>query len=134
MKENKIVYICTLLAAWMIIVSSLARAIGVNDIVVAATTGDISRHYAASVLIDWSFSSLLLLLVAVWLLFLARDLKKLQRRAWSQAMLIGLALSLFNGYFWYRYPSSLHLPFFLLTGLLILIPLIIFNRDYKRMP
>ena len=132
MKENKIVYRCSQLAAILLIIAVLAKAISINNLVVGATTGDISKHYATSVLIDWGFSCMLLLLIAIWILFLARDLKNLQKRAWSQAVLIGLALTLFGGGFWFRYPASLHLPFFLLVGLLLLVPLLIYSRRFKQ--
>jgi hypothetical protein len=132
MKENKIVYRCALLAGCLLIVAALARAVSVNNLIIAADTGDISKHYAASVVVDWSFSSLLLLLIAIWIFFLAGDLKKLNRKAWAQAVLIGLALSFFGGGFWYSYPSSMHLPAFLLLGLLLLIPLLIYAKQYRK--
>ena len=132
MKEKKIVYRCSLLTGILLIIAALARGISINNLIIAAATGDISKHYAASVLVDWSFSSLLLFLIAIWVLFLAGDLRKLQRRAWSQACLIGLALTLFGGGFWYKYPSSLHIPFFLATGLLLLVPLLLYSRQFKQ--
>jgi hypothetical protein len=132
MKENKIVYRCCQLAGILLIVAALAKAISINNLVIGATTGDISKHYATSVLIDWSFSCMLLSLIAIWLLFLAHDLKNLQKRAWSQTVLIGLAFSLFGAGFWFRYPSSIHLPFFLVVGLLLLIPLLIYSRQFKQ--
>ncbi|HTQ64764.1 MAG TPA: hypothetical protein VMI12_08195 [Puia sp.] len=132
MKENKIVYRCSQFSGMLLIIAALVKAISINNLVVGATTGDISKHYATSVLIDWSFSCMLLSLIGIWILFLARDLKNLQKRAWSQAVLIGLAFTLFGGGFWFRYPSSLHLPFFLLVGLLLLVPLLIYSRRFKQ--
>jgi hypothetical protein len=130
--KNKIVYNCSLIAAILLIVAALARALSVNNLVIAISTGDISKHYAASVLIDWSLSSLLLLLTGIWLLFLLRDLKTGQRRAWLQAVLIGLELTIFGSSFWYRYPSSFHLPVFLLMGLILLLPLLIYQKQFNQ--
>jgi hypothetical protein len=132
LKETKIVYRCTLVAAVLLMVAAAARALSINNIVTGINTGDISKHYAASILIDWIFSSMLLLLTGAWLLFLSGELKKWKRRAWSQAILIGLALSAFGGTLWYRYPKSIHLPGFLLTGLILLIPLLIYGRRFRQ--
>ena len=112
-------------------ISALATAVGVNNLVIAVTTGDIESHYAASIVIDGALSSLLLLLVAIWIFFLARDLRKLQRRAWAQAMLIGTALTVFGASFWYQYRSSLHPVLFFLLGLILMFPLFIYRKEFK---
>ncbi len=130
--KSRIAYWCCLAAGVLLMVAALARALSINNLVIAASTGDISRHYAASVLVDWSLSSMLMLLTGIWLLFLSGDLKRRQRRAWVQALIIGLALMLFGSGFWYRYPASLHLPFFLMLGLLILLPLLIYAKEFKE--
>ena len=132
MKENKIVYRCTLLTGCLLIVAALVRGVNINNLVIAISTGDISKHYAEPVVIDWSFSSMLLLLMSIWIFFLAGDLRKLSRKAWIQATLIGLAFCAFGGGLWYRYPSSMHLPAFLLLGLLLLLPLLIYARHYRK--
>jgi hypothetical protein len=131
MKENKIIYRCAVFVGISLIVAALSRAISVNNLVVAVTTGDISQHYAASILIDWSLSCLMLLLVAIWIFFLSIDLRKLQRKAWVQTILIGVALTVFGGSFWYQYPSSIHLLLFFLLGLILLFPLFIYRKQFK---
>jgi hypothetical protein len=132
LKENKIVYRCTLVSAALLIAAALARGLSVNNIFVAINTGDVNKHFANSVLIDWILSAVLLLLTAIWLLFLSGDLKKLKRKAWMQAMLIGLALTIFGAALWVRYPTSIHLPAFALTGLILLIPLLIYARSFRQ--
>jgi hypothetical protein len=106
LKENKIVYRCTLVSAALLIIAALYHGVGVNNIVIAASVGDISKHYATSVLIDGILSSILLLLIAIWILFLAGDLKRGKRKAWWQAVLIGFAIAAFGGALWFRYPTS----------------------------
>jgi len=132
MKPNIIVYRCSLVTAILLIIAAALRGFSTNNLIIAASTGDISKHYATSVLIDWILSSMLLFLVAVWLLFLAGELKKYKSKAWMQAFLIGLALTLFGAALWYRYPDSIHLPVFLANGLILLIPLIIYGRKFKE--
>jgi hypothetical protein len=131
-KENKIVYRCALVSAALLIAAAAARGLSVNNIFVAINTGDVNKHFANSVLIDWILSGMLLLLTGIWLLFLSGDLKKLKRKAWLQGMLIGFALAIFGGALWVRYPTSIHLPAFSLTGLILLIPLLIYARSFRQ--
>lgn len=131
MKENKISYRCAMIVGIALIIAALLKALSVNNFVIGITTGDIAGHYAASVLIDGSLSSMLLSLLAIWIFFLARDLRKLQRKAWAQAVLIGVALTIYGACFWYQYRSSLDLAVFFLLGLLLLFPLFIYRKDFK---
>lgn len=130
--ENYIVYRCALLAGVLIIGAALVRALSVNNLVIGAATNDISKHYSSSVIIDWSLSSTMMLLVGIWVLFLSSSLKKLQRKAWWQGIIISLAFILFGGGFWYRYPSSIHLPGFILLGLILFVPLMMFAGKFNH--
>ncbi|MFI5151894.1 MAG: hypothetical protein ACHQET_01090 [Chitinophagales bacterium] len=129
---NKLAYRCAIIVGILLIGAALVRAVSINNLYVAINTGDIAKQYAGSILIDWGFSSVLLLLVGIWLLFLSKDLKAWQRRAWSQATLVGLALVIFGGGFWYKYPNSLHLPIFMILGLIVLVPLILYGKNFKK--
>ena len=131
MPENKIVYRCALLAGILIIGAALLMALSVNNLVVAASTGDINQNYSASVVIHWAMAATMMFLVGVWILFLAGPLKKLQRRAWWQAIIISLSFIFFGSGFWYRYPKSIHLPGFILLGLILFVPLIINAGKFK---
>ena len=113
-------------------VAALYHGVSVNNIVIAASTGDISKHYATSVLIDGILSAMLLLLIAIWILFLSGDLKRLKRKAWWQSVIIGLTITTFGATLWFRYPTSIHLPAFLLTGLILLLPLLFYGRNFKQ--
>ncbi|HXB44880.1 MAG TPA: hypothetical protein VNV85_12515 [Puia sp.] len=130
-RENKTVYRCAVIACILIMGASLQRALSVNNLVVAARTGDISKHYGATVVIDWSLACVMMFLVGVWVLFLTIPLRKLQRRAWWQGIVISLAFILFGGGFWFRYPRSIHLPGFVLIGMILFVPLIIYARKFK---
>jgi hypothetical protein len=132
MHENKIVYRCVLLAGILIMGAALVMALSVNNLVIAASTGDISKSYSASVVIHWALASSMMFLVGVWVLFLAAPLKKLQRRAWWQAIIVSLTLIFFGSSFWYRYPKSIHLPGFILLGLILFVPLIMFAGKFKN--
>ena len=110
---------------------ALERGLSVNNIVIGAITNDISKHYSASAIIDSSLSSILMFLVSIWVLFLSSSLKKLERSAWWQGIIISIAFILFGCGFWYRYPTSVHLPGFILLGLILFVPLMMFAREFK---
>lgn len=130
-KESKLLYLASIFVGLMLILASFSRALSLNNFYVALHTGDINKSYATSVIINWALSSFLLFLIGVWLLYLARDLRKKMRRAWSQALIIGLAITIFGAAFWMQYPDSLHLAGFLALGLLLLIALFISGRIKK---
>ncbi|HLK31190.1 MAG TPA: hypothetical protein VKT28_21600 [Puia sp.] len=129
--ESKLVYRSALLTGFLVIGAALFRALSVNNLVIGAATNDISKHYSTSVIIDWSLSSAMMLLVGIWVLFLSSSLKKLQRKAWWQGIIISLFFILFGAGFWYRYPKSIHLPGFILLGLILFVPLLIFGGKFK---
>ena len=72
----------------------------------------------------WIFSSIMLFLSAIWVLCLARDLGHLQRKAWWQAVLIGLGYAggSVGAMIWAGIQA--HLVAFALIGLLLLVPLL----------
>jgi hypothetical protein len=130
-KENKWVYRCALISAALLTVAAIARGLSINNIITAARTGDISGHFANSVLVGWILSVISLLLTATWLLFLSGDLKNLKKKAWYQAMIIGIVFAVFGGALWFKYPTSIHLPVFLLIGLTLVAPLSIYGRNFR---
>ena len=91
--SNRFVARCIQVAALLLILASLYRTLSINNLVVGISTGDISKQFGASVLIDGGFSSLLMLLIGIWLLYLAPELKSGSVPARNQALLIGIALS-----------------------------------------
>ena len=131
MNASKTIYGCALVSAILLMVAALYRGLSVNNILVAANTGDISKHFSTAIFIDWTLSGMLLLMVAVWILFLAGELKRFNRRAWLQAVFIGLSLTIFGGSLWYHYPGSIRLAAFMMIGLILLIPLIIYVSKFR---
>src|SRR5579862_5856697 len=90
MKQSRIVYRCTIACSFLLIIAALYRGLSINNLIVAENTGDIGKHFSNTVLIDGILSATLLFGTAVWLLFLSGDLKKFSRKAWLQAVFIGL--------------------------------------------
>jgi hypothetical protein len=123
-RGNLLSYWAAILVGTALIFWSILRAIGLNNLYVATSTGDINRLWASSIVINWGMSSFLLFLVGIWLFFLAPELKKRMKRARFQALIIGIALALYGGTFWLQFPHSFHLPGFLVLGLTLVISLL----------
>jgi hypothetical protein len=131
MKKTQIIYACTLLSGLLLLLASAYKALSLNNLVVAIHTGDINQ-FADSLVAAWVFSVVLLILVAIWILFLSAELRKFSRRAWYQGIIAGMGLALYGAGFWLQYPRSLHFCYFLLAGLLVLVPLLRYAGEYRK--
>ena len=86
----------------------------------------------------WVYSSVMIFLSALWVLFLAKDLGRLRRRAWWQGILVGLGYTggAAGAMVWAGIQP--HLVAFAVIGLVLLIPLIwgagAFKNDEKLGP
>ena len=87
--------------------------------------GDVSPAMISTFKNIWVYSSIMLFLSSMWIFFLAKDLGRLQRRAWWQAVLIGLgyAAGAIGAMVWAGVQA--HLIAFALIGLLLLVPLLL---------
>ncbi len=132
MRENKTVYRCTALSGVLLICTAIFHSLNINDTLVSIKTGDIAASYASSATGMWIFSGMSMLLLGIWLLFLSRDIKKCNRKAWWQAIIIGLSLSGFGIGCWLQYPKAFHFLYFLVLGLILLIPLIYYTKQFKK--
>jgi hypothetical protein len=130
--ESKTVSRSAVITGILLIITSAIHALDINDTVIAVKTGDIAQSHAASAISVWIFSGIAMLLIGIWLLFLAKDLRSLQRRAWWQALFIALGLAGFSLGSWLQFPKAFHLLYFLLLALLLLIPLLMNSRKFFR--
>jgi hypothetical protein len=134
MKAAKTTQLCTLVIGSLLLLTSLVHLLGINDTVIALKTGDIARAYEANIIIIWVFGGISFLLLGIWLLFLSRELRQLSRRAWWQALVIGLALSAFGLGSWLQYPKVFHVLYFFVLGMVLLLPLAFFARPFFNKP
>jgi hypothetical protein len=132
MKESKFIYRCALITGILLIITSLLHFFNINDTIIAIKTGDIAPSHASSAVSTWIFSGISMFIIGIWLLFLLDNLRKLQMKAWWQAFLIGTALAVFGGGCWLKFPKELHLLYFLLLGMILLIPLILYAGKFRK--
>jgi hypothetical protein len=130
MRENKMVYCCAIITGFLLLFTSIIHFLNINETLVAIKTGDVSVSYASSAFGMWIFSGMSMFLLGVWVLFLSKELKKRNRKAWWQAIIIGLALSVFAIGSWLQFPKAFHFLYFLLFGLILLLPLIYYVRQF----
>jgi hypothetical protein len=131
MQENKIIYRCAMATGLLLIFTSVIHSLNITETFIAIKTGDVAMSYASSATGMWIFSGISMFLLGVWILFLANDLKKLMRKAWLQTFIIGISLSCFGIGCWLQYPKAFHFLYFLLLGLILLLPLIINAKKFR---
>jgi hypothetical protein len=131
MQQNKTVSRSAVITGLLLIITSAIHALDINDAIIAIKTGDIAQSQTVSIISVWVFSVVSMLLMGIWLLFLSKDLKMLSRRAWWQALFIGLGLAGFSIGSWLQFPKAVHLLYFLLLALILLIPLFSNMRKFK---
>ena len=117
---------CLLLGAFVFHVS-----LGTSEVLNHIKFGDVGPAMISTFKNIWIYSSIMLFLSSVWMFFLARDLGRLQRRAWWQAVLIGLGYSggAVGAMVWAEVQP--HLVAFALIGLLLLIPLLLRAKAFS---
>ncbi len=94
-------------------------------------TGDVRASMADTFRVIWIYSTIMLILSAVWTLFLATELKQLKRRAWWQGMFIGLGYTVGSVGAMAVTQVQAHLVFYTMIGLLLLLPLIWWAGSFK---
>ena len=129
--ENNTVSRCAVITGILLILTSVIHALDINDTVIAVKTGDIAPSHAASAISVWIFSGVSMLLMGIWLLFLAKDLKLMSRRAWWQALVIALGLAGFSLGSWLQFPKAFHLLYFLLLAMILLVPISLHIKKFK---
>jgi len=131
MKENKTIPGIALFTGILLILASFLHLLNINDILVAVKTGDVAPSHEANIVIIWILAGVFMLLLGIWLLFLSGDLRRLRRKAWWQAFIIGLALGGSSVFCWIQYPRAEHVLFFLLIALLLILPLLLYTRKFS---
>ncbi|HEY0677105.1 MAG TPA: hypothetical protein VGD17_02420 [Chitinophagaceae bacterium] len=134
MAKEKIIYTCARLTGILLLGATVLHAtLGTAEVLTAIKTGDVRAGMADTFRSVWIFSSIMLLLSAIWTLFLAGELRLLKRRAWWQGVFLGLgyaggaiACMAFAG-------IHAHLVAFTFTGLLLLVPLIVWAGYFRAL-
>jgi hypothetical protein len=130
-QQNKIVYRCAIITGLLLIFAAVIHSLNISETFIAIKTGDVAASYASYASSMWIFSAMSMFLIGVWILFLSKDLKKLMRKAWWQAVIIGISLSAFGIGCWLQYPAAFHFLYFLLLGLILFVPLMMNARKFK---
>ena len=132
MTKEKFIYRSARLAGILLMVAALLHAsLGTAEILTAIKIGEIQPSAVATVKNVWLYSSIMLFLSGIWVLFIARDLRRLERRAWWQALFIGLGYTggSIGAMAWTSIQA--HLLAFALIGFLLLFPTLIFAGSFR---
>ena len=135
MEKGKLFYrSAKLVGVFLMVATFLHATLGTAEVITAIKTGGIMPSMISTLKNVWIFSSIMLFLSAVWVLFLAKDLGRLQRRAWWQGVFLGLGYTgaSIGAMLWAGVQA--HLLAFALIGLVLLLPLLIWIRAFKEAP
>lgn len=130
-KENVIARTARIAGVLIILATIPHVLLGTAEVLQGIKFGDIRSSMVPVLKNIWIFSSVMLPLSGIWVLFLVRDLKRLERRAWWQALLIGLAYAgggiaaiVWSG-------IQIHLVLFVLIGLMLFIPMLLWAGSFS---
>ncbi|HYF32449.1 MAG TPA: hypothetical protein VD993_15095 [Chitinophagaceae bacterium] len=132
MAKETTISACARLSGLLLLASAVPHAtLGTAEILMAIKTGDVRASMVDTLHIIWIFSTIMLVLSGIWVLFLAAELRQLKRRAWWQGLIIGLgyvggsigaiAVTKFYAY----------LLFYTIIGLLLLLPLLRWAGSFR---
>lgn len=132
MAKEKIISRCAWLTGISLVGATILHGtLGTAEVMTAIKLGDVRPSMADIVRTVWIYSSIMLALSAVWVFFLAGELRQLKRRAWWQGVLIGLGYAGGSAFGMATVGFQPHLMAFMLIGLLLLLPLIIWAGHFK---
>lgn len=125
MAREKIIYNSARIAGILLLGATVLHAtLGTAEVMTSIKLGDVRSSMADTFRIIWIYSTIMLILSACWIFFIAGELRQLRRKAWWQGLLIGLGYS--GGAIACMLVVGVqpHLVAFTLIGLFLLVPLI----------
>jgi len=132
MQKGKLFYRSARLAGILLLIATgLHCTFGTAQVLSAIKLGEVQASLVPFLKNLWVYSSVMIFLSALWVLFLAKDLGRLRRRAWWQGIMIGLGYTggAVGAMMWAGVQG--HLVAFAVIGLVLLIPLILGAGAFK---
>ncbi|MBP6558597.1 MAG: hypothetical protein KA213_09550 [Flavobacterium sp.] len=128
---NKVSYYLVLIVGILTCLQFLPHAfMGYPAVLEHIRKGEISGDAAQGMQMIWVYSSVMMLLSGIWLLFLAKPIKEAQHAARVQGLFLSLGLLAFGfGCSYIAKALFNHLFFFTVEGILLLLAVTVF---YKR--
>lgn len=130
---NRISYYLILIVGVALCLQSTAHAfMGYPVILELIQNGDIKEIVASDIRIIWVYSSVMMLMSGIWMLFVAKPVRNGEKRARLQACLLGVGLigfGLFTSYV--KNEVFNHLFFFTVEGLLLVAASTFLFRNHK---
>ena len=135
MQKGKLFYrSARLVGILLLIATAFHCTLGTAEVLTAIKVGGVMPSMVPTLKNVWVYSSIMLFLSAVWVLFLAKDLSLLRRKAWWQGILIGLGYTggAIGAMLWAGIQA--HLVAFAVIGLVLLLPLLFWAGIFKKDP
>jgi hypothetical protein len=134
MAKERIIYNTARLTGILLVGAAVIHAtLGTAEVMTAIKLGDVRVSMADTVRTVWLYSTVMLLLSAVWVFFIAGELRQMKRRAWWQGIFLGLGYAGSAITAIVTIGVYVHLVAFALIGLLLLLPLIVWAGHFKSL-
>lgn len=130
--REKTIAACARISGFLLLGSSVLHVtLGMSEVLMAIKTGEVRADIAGTFVSVWIFSTVMLVLSGIWVLFLAPELKQLKRRAWWQGIFIGLGYTGGAAVAIAVTQVQAHLIFYGVVGLLLLLPLLRWAGSFR---
>ncbi|MBN9284676.1 MULTISPECIES: hypothetical protein [Flavobacterium] len=130
---NKIAYYLVILVGVITCLSFFPHAfLGMKAVMEHIAKGEIQEPAANGMRMIWFYSSVMMLLSGMWMLFLAKPIKEGQFRARVQMLLLGLGLSIFGLGCTYISGEIDHMFLFTIEGILLLLAVTLFFKNQNH--
>ena len=118
---NKLSYYLVIIAGILLCLFFIPHSfLGTPEVFSYIEKGLVAPEVSSAFVIIWMFSSVAMLLLGVWILFLAKPIKNGTQSARIQALIIGVAMLVFWTEAYIYKPEMNHLVGFLIVGFLLI--------------
>ncbi len=135
MKASTACHTAAIIFGWFLIAASIPHTLlGLSELFDGIEAKEISEKFSRNIVTMWIFAGVAMFLIGMWVLFNAKEVKALQKRAWVECYVTSSAMLLFGTAFFLKdpgFPESLHMFGFMAVGLIMWLPLMIYRKEFE---
>jgi hypothetical protein len=137
MKPSTICHTAALIFGWFMIGVSVPHTlIGLNKLQNLLNAIALPEpNFELELVSIWVLAGIAMCLLGMWVLFNAREIKNLEKRAWVECYITSSVIFIFGAFFFIRNPNdlphSLHMLGFALAGFILWLPLLLYRKSFE---
>jgi divalent metal cation (Fe/Co/Zn/Cd) transporter len=140
MKASAICHTATIIFGWFMIAVSIPHSLlGLLELKKGLDNPQLQQllgnQLVDNIKIVWVFSGVTMMLIGMWVLFNAKEIKAMQRRAWVECYVTSSVILFFGTIFFLlnpHFPQSLHMIGFIIAGFILWIPLMLYRSNFRH--